>query len=110
MIRLLILFVLCLFLLTLNLNNSHSLVGLNYCVATRPVPVVWLVSGAFATGIVIGWLFVLPGWIRLKLELRRRKKTQDQLEDEIRLQRKPTTAREFDISTSSPTSSDPDEF
>jgi len=112
MIRVLILVVLCLFLLTLSFSNSHSLVSLNYFfgVTSRPVPVAWLISGAFAAGLLLGWLFMLPGWVRLKLELRRQKRTQDRLEEEISLQRKPTGTRGFNIPTSSPTSSDLDEF
>lgn len=108
MIRVLILVILCLFFLTLSLNNSHSLVSLNYFfgATTRPTPAAWLISGAFTAGLVIGWLFVLPGWVRLKLELRRRKRIQDRLEEEISLQRKATGTEEFEV----PTSPDPDEF
>lgn len=108
MIRLILLLILCLFLLTLGLKNGDSLVSLNYFfgVTTRPVPVVWLIAGAFAAGLVLGWLFVLPGWIRLKLELRRQRKTQDQLKEELGLYRKTTATGDVEI----PTPSELDEF
>lgn len=103
MIRLILLLILALFLLTLGLKNSGLLISLNYFfgVTTRPVPVVWLIAGAFAVGLVLGWLFVLPGWIRLKLELRRQRRTQDRMEEELGQYRKPTATGDLKISTPS---------
>ncbi len=107
MIRLILLLTLALFLLTLGLKNSDLLISLNYFfgVTTRPVPVAWLIAGAFAVGLVLGWLFVLPSWIRLKLELRRQRRTQNQMEEELGLYRKTATG-ELKI----PTPSELDEF
>jgi uncharacterized membrane protein YciS (DUF1049 family) len=107
MIRVLILLVICLFLITLNLSNSHTLVSLNYFFGahTRPVPVAWLVSGVFAAGLALGWLFGLPAWIKLKLELRRLNKTMGQMEAELNERQTPQAGK-----SSFPASHDPDEF
>ena len=106
MIRVLLLIVLCIFLVALGVKNSQT-VSLNYVFgATQPVPVAWLVSGAFATGMVLGWLFGLPAWIRLKLELRRLKKAQDEMEADLNQQRRTTSAGSFKY----PTRPDSDEF
>jgi uncharacterized membrane protein YciS (DUF1049 family) len=107
MIRLLVLLVLCLFLLMLDLKNSGLVASLNYFFGvTRPIPVAWLITGAFAAGLLLGWLFVMPGWVRLKLELRRQRRTQDRLEEELSLHRKPTEAEDIKIRTPP----EPDEF
>jgi len=108
MTRLILLLIFALFLLTLGLKNSDLLVSLNYFfgVTTRPVPVAWLIGGAFAVGLVLGWLFVLPGWIRLKLELRRQRRTQDRMEEELSLYRKTAATEDLKI----PTPSELDEF
>ena len=108
MIRLTLLLILGLFLLTLGLKNSDLSVTLSYFlgITTRPIPIAWLIAGAFAAGLVLGWLFVLPGWIRLKLELRRQRRAQDRLEEELGLYRKTTSPGELKI----PTPSELDEF
>jgi uncharacterized membrane protein YciS (DUF1049 family) len=108
MIRFILLLILCLFLLTLGLSNSQSFVSLNYFfgIATRPIPVAWLITGTLAAGMVLGWLFVLPGWVRLKLELRRRRKAQDRLEEDLSLYRKTPEAEDI----KAPGSSELDDF
>src|SRR3972149_4549211 len=103
MIRLILLLILAFFLLTLGLKKSDLLVSLSYFfgVTTRPVPAAWLITGAFAVGLVLGWLFVLPGWIRLRLELRRQRRTQDRMEEELGLYRKTEATGDLKISTPS---------
>jgi len=60
----------------------------------------------FPAGMVLGWLFVLPGWVRMKLELRRRRKAQDRLEEDLSLYRKTPEA----VETKSPAASELDDF
>ena len=98
MIRVVLFIGLCLFLVALGLKNSQT-VSLNYLFgATQPIQAAWLISGAFAAGMLLGWLAVLPGWVRLKLELRRQRRTQDRLQEELSLHRK-TTPEDIKIRT-----------
>ncbi len=101
MIQLILLTILGFLLLALGLMNSERLVSLNYFFGVaRPIPIAWLIAGAFAAGLVLGWLFVLPGWVRLKIELRRQRKTQNRLEEELSLHRQ-TAAEDIKIQTPS---------
>jgi len=108
MIRLTLLLVIALFLVTLGFTNRNELVHLSYFfgVATRPMPVTWLIAGTFAAGLLLGWLFMLPSWVKLRLELRRQRRTQDRLEEEIGAYRKTTASSDPDI----PSRPEPDEF
>jgi uncharacterized membrane protein YciS (DUF1049 family) len=108
MIRLTLLLIIVLFLVTLGFTNSKELVHLSYFfgVATRPIPVTWLIAGTFAAGLVLGWLFMLPSWVKLRLELRRQRRAQDRLEEEIGAYRKTTATSDLNI----PTRPEPDEF
>jgi len=106
MIRLTLLLIIVFFLVILGFTNSNELVRLNYFFgSSRPIPVAWLIAGTFAAGLLFGWLFMLPGWVKMRIELRRQRKAQDRLKEEIGEYRK-IPANEINI----PTRSEPDEF
>jgi uncharacterized membrane protein YciS (DUF1049 family) len=108
MIRLTLLLVLTVFLVTLGFKNSNQLVSLSYFFgfAAGPIPVTWIIAETLAVGMVLGWLFLLPSWVKLRLELRRQRRAQDRLEEELGSYRKTTAT----VDLNPPTQSEPDEI
>ena len=84
MIRLLILLLVVILYFTFVLNNMEEMISLKYLgLSTQPLPVYLLVLGALIIGMLLASILVLPGWIRMRMEMRRQRKTIEQMEQEL---------------------------
>jgi uncharacterized membrane protein YciS (DUF1049 family) len=94
MIRALIFILILLLGFTLVVKNTVQVVVLQYFfgLATPPLPVYQLVAGAFIAGMFLVGLMIFPEWIRMRLELRRQRKTLQRMEDEMARLRPPSPA------------------
>ena len=91
MIRVLIFTLILLLGFTVVVNNTDQVVVLQYFLdlATPPIPVYQLVAGAFIIGMLLTGLLVFPEWIRMRLEIRRQRKSLQRIEDEMARLRPP---------------------
>ncbi|MEK6684200.1 MAG: LapA family protein [Nitrospirota bacterium] len=94
MIRALIFILILLLGFTIVVKNTGPMVALQYFfgLATPPIPVYQLVAGAFIIGMLLTGLMVFPEWIRIRLELRRQRKTLQRMEEEMAHLRPPNPA------------------
>ena len=94
MIRALIFILILLLGFTVVVKNTEPTVVLQYFfgLATSPIPVYQLVAGAFIIGMLLTGLMVFPEWIRIRLELRRQRKTLQRMEEEMAHLRPPSPA------------------
>ncbi len=72
------------FLFTLGYTNSQERVVLHYFWGWESVPfrIDLLLLACFLSGTILAVAFTLPGWIRMRLELRNKRRTIEQLEGE----------------------------
>ncbi|MBI3611130.1 MAG: LapA family protein [Nitrospirae bacterium] len=94
MIRVLIFTLILLLGFTVVVRNTEQTVVLQYFfgLATPPLPVYQLVSGAFIAGMLLAGLLIFPEWIRMRLEIRRQRKSLQRIEDEMARLRPPSPA------------------
>jgi uncharacterized integral membrane protein len=92
MIRVLILILILLLGFTMVVMNTDQTIVLHYFVglASPPIPVYHLVIGAFITGMLLTGLMLFPEWIRMRLEIRRLRKSLQRIEDEMARLRPPS--------------------
>jgi putative membrane protein len=94
MIRVLVFILILLLGFTVVVKNTEPTVVLQYffSLATPPIPVYQLVAGAFIIGMLLTGLLVFPEWIRMRLEIRRQRKSLQRIEDEMARLRPPNPA------------------
>lgn len=94
MIRALIFVLVLLAAFTFMIENTEQEVSIRYLMgyATPPIPVYQLVAGAFITGMLLTGLLLFPEWIRMRLEIRRQRKSLQRIEDEMDRLRPPAPA------------------
>ena len=85
MIRLLLLLLVIILYLTFVIYNLEDRVVLNYVLglSTQPLPVYLLILGSLILGMILAGVLTLPGWIRMRMEMRRQRRTIDQMEQEL---------------------------
>jgi uncharacterized integral membrane protein len=85
MIRLLILLLVIILYFTFVLSNLEEKTELRFLfgLKTQPLPVYLLVLGSFTIGMLLASILVIPGWIRMRMEMRRQRKTIEQMEQEL---------------------------
>ena len=76
---------------TFIVKNTDQTVALQYFfgLAAPPIPVYQLVIGAFIVGMLLTGILIFPEWIRLRLEVRRQRKSLVRIEDEMARLRPP---------------------
>jgi uncharacterized integral membrane protein len=84
MIRLILFIIVVLLLFTLSLTNAQDLVTIRYFWGweSQPIRIDLLILGSFLAGTLLAMIFLLPGWIGMKLAARRNRRTIEQLEAE----------------------------
>lgn len=94
MIRVLIFILVLLLGFTVVVKNTDQTVVLQYffSLATPPLPVYQLVAGAFIMGMLLTGLMIFPEWVRMRLEIRRQRKSLQRIEDEMARLRPPSPA------------------
>ncbi len=94
MIRVLIFILILLLGFTIVVKNTDQVVVLQYFLglATPPMPVYQLITGAFIIGMLLTGLLVFPEWIRMRLEIRRQRKALQRMEEEMAHLRPPNPA------------------
>ena len=94
MIRALIFMLILLLGFTVVVKNTDQTVALQYffSLSAPPIPVYQLVAGAFIFGMLLTGLMVFPEWIRMRLEIRRLRKSLQRIEDEMARLRPPSPA------------------
>jgi len=92
MIRVLVSVLILLMGFTVVVMNTEQTVVLHYFIglASPPIPVYHLVVGAFITGMLLTGLMLFPEWIRMRLEIRRQRKSLQRIEDEMARLRPPS--------------------
>jgi len=92
MIRVLLFILILLLGFTVVVKNTEQTVVIHYFVglASPPIPVYHLVIGAFITGMLLTGLILFPEWIRMRLEIRRLRKSLQRIEDEMARLRPPS--------------------
>jgi len=92
MIRVLIFILVLLAGFTVLVENTEPTVVLHYFLglASPPIPVYQLVAGAFIAGMLLVGLMIFPEWIRMRLEIRRQRKSLQRIEDEMARLRPPS--------------------
>ncbi len=85
MIRLFLLLLIIILYFTFVLYNKEDLIVLKFALglSTAPLPVYLLVLGSLIVGMFLAGLLVLPGWIRMRIELRRQRRTIEKMEEEL---------------------------
>ncbi len=85
MIRLILLFIVIVLYFTFVLYNMEEKIVLKYTLglSTQTLPVYLLVLGAIMIGMFLAGILVLPGWIRMRMEMRKQRKTIEQMEQEL---------------------------
>jgi uncharacterized integral membrane protein len=84
MIRLILFILLIFFLFTLSYTNSQVTVPIHYFWGweSKPVRIDVLILVAFLSGMLLALVFLLPGWIQMRLEIRKKRRYIEQLEAE----------------------------
>ena len=82
MIRLILFIIVILVLFTLSLTNAQEQVTIRYFWGwtSQPIRIDLLILGSFLAGTLLTMIIILPGWIGMKLALRRNRRTIEQLE------------------------------
>ncbi len=85
MIRLILIILILLAVLSFSIKNANQEVILEYYfgLSTTPFPVYQLILWTFVLSVFVTTLLLLPGWIKLRLTVRRQRKDLKQLEDEL---------------------------
>lgn len=85
MIRLVILLMVIILYLTFVVYNMEDKVALKYVMglSTDPLPVYLLLLAALMLGMVLATMFTIPAWIRMKMELRRQRRTIEEMEEDL---------------------------
>ena len=85
MIRLLLILLLATLALLFSVKNMDQQVSVWYFFGqtSGPVPLYLLLLGTFFGGMCIATLLLFPGWIKLRLELRKHKKILGKVEEEL---------------------------
>ncbi|GEM_PF-3345187 len=85
MIRLIFLLIVIFLYLTFVLYNMEEKIALKYALglSTQPLPVYLLILGSIVIGMFLASVLVLPGWIRMRVEMRRQRRTNEQMEQEL---------------------------
>ncbi len=85
MVRLVIFLILLGLVWTAAYENRDQEVALRYFfgISTPPIPLHLLLPGAILGGLLLAVLFLLPGWIRMALEVRRQARTIERLEEDL---------------------------
>lgn len=85
MIRLLLLLLVIILYLTFVIYNLEERVILKYVLglSTQPLPVYLLLLGSLIIGMILAAVLTVPGWIRIRMEMRRQRRTIDQMEQEL---------------------------
>ena len=85
MIRMALLILILILSFTFMIKNIDQMVVVDYFmgITTPPIPVYQLVGGALILGMALAGIFIFPEWLRLRLEVRRQKKTLRRLEQEL---------------------------
>ncbi|MBI3811585.1 MAG: LapA family protein [Nitrospirae bacterium] len=92
MIRVLIFILVLLLGFTVVVKNTDQTVVLQYffSLATPPIPVYQLVASVFILGMLLTGLMIFPEWVRMRLEIRRQRKSLQRIEDEMARLRPPS--------------------
>ncbi len=85
MIRLIFLLVVIILYFTFVLYNMEEKIALKYILglSTQPLPVYLLILGSIMIGMFLAGVLVFPGWIRMRMEMRRQRRTIEQMEQEL---------------------------
>lgn len=85
MIRLIFLLIVIILYFTFVLYNMEEKIALKYALglSTQPLPVYLLILGSIVIGMFLASILVLPGWIRMRVEMRRQRRTNEQMEQEL---------------------------
>lgn len=85
MIRILIFSLILVAAFTFMIKNTEQMVQIQYLMgySTPLIPVYQLVAGAFISGMLLTGFLIFPEWIRMRLELRRQRKSLQRIEDEM---------------------------
>ena len=85
MIRMFLLIAVLILSFTFIIKNIDQMVVVDYFlgITIPPIPLYQLVGGALIFGMLLAGFLILPEWIRLRLDLRRQKKTLQRLEEEL---------------------------
>jgi len=85
MIRLILLLIVIILYFTFVLYNMEENIALKYALglSTQPLPVYLVVLGSIMVGMFLAGVLVFPGWIRMRVEMRRQRRTIEQMEQEL---------------------------
>jgi uncharacterized membrane protein YciS (DUF1049 family) len=85
MIRLIFLLIVIILYFTFVLYNMEENIVLKYALglSTQPLPVYFVVLGSIIVGLFLAGVLVIPGWIRMRVEMRRQRRTIEQMEQEL---------------------------
>ena len=65
------------------MNCGHNAVVFNYYLGSKQIPLSLLLVSAFGGGVILGFIFALPHWFRLKRDKRKLKTRIKLIEKEI---------------------------
>jgi uncharacterized integral membrane protein len=84
MIRLILFIVVVFLLYTLSFTNAQERVVIHYFWGweSNPVRIDLLILGSFLAGTLLAVIFTFPGWISMKLAIRRSRRTIEEIESE----------------------------
>jgi uncharacterized membrane protein YciS (DUF1049 family) len=87
MIRLILLILILLAALGFGVKNAEQAVTLKYYfgLSTQPIPVYQVVLWTFVVSVSLVGILLFPEWIKMRLQLRRQRKTLERLEEELTL-------------------------
>jgi uncharacterized membrane protein YciS (DUF1049 family) len=85
MMRLVFLLVVIILYFILVVYNMEDKIVLKYALglSTEPLPVYLLILASLVFGMILTGVMTLPGWIRLRMEMRRQRRKIEQMEQEI---------------------------
>jgi len=85
MIRLLIILLVIILYFTFVIYNMEDRIILKYMLGltTQPLPVYLVILGSLVIGMFLAGVLTLPGWVRLRIEMRRQRKTIEQMDHEL---------------------------
>ena len=85
MIRLIFLLIVIILYFTFVLYNMEENIVLKYALglSSQPLPVYLVILGSIMVGMLLAGILVIPGWIRMRVEMRRQRRTIEQMEQEL---------------------------
>jgi uncharacterized integral membrane protein len=85
MMRLILLLIVIILYFTFVLYNLEEKTVLKYALglSTQPMPVYLLILGSIMIGMFLAGVLVFPNWIRMRVEMRRQRRTIEQMEQEL---------------------------